>query len=503
MFTYINDNFLHAPSSDLGRDTVKTMIHVMLAQAQEVFLEKQMTDGKKPGLLAKFASQSAYLYFQAVDGAQENVSKGIFEKVWSVVVQIKAAHLASIAGYYQAIADDEGGLHGVSIARLQLAESQSNTAVSLAKSFPSSPPNGSNLTSDTGPALIEMTRRQLALVQDRLDSFVRDNDYIYHQPVPAEASLSAIAKLPAAKAIPVSELYQGQDIQRIIGPDIFQRIVPMSVTESASLYDEEKAKLVRAEAEKVEAANGEMAASLDYLKLPGSLNILKGGMDHEMEVDEEFKSWCEEISGQDSFRPTLDELQEEKQKLLDTLEQCSKQLDREESVCEKMRSKYGADWTQQPSSRLTSTLRSDIRTYRETIDQASATDSQLLVTLRQHEAEFEDMRMAGEAGEADVLFQQAMFRAGSGHGRNKSVSGSPFTGAPEGNLLDEDLDEGSPSVAEQISKVEDLLRKLNLVKRDRMQTLKDLKEKVCYISGTFTRATLTICRSKTMISPTS
>ena len=46
MFTYINENFLHAPSTDLSRDTVKTLISIMLAQAQEVFLEKQIADGK-------------------------------------------------------------------------------------------------------------------------------------------------------------------------------------------------------------------------------------------------------------------------------------------------------------------------------------------------------------------------------------------------------------------------------------------------------------------------
>src|SRR5437667_336511 len=107
------------------------------------------------------------------------------------------------------------------------------------------------------------------------------------QAVPGEAALTVIPKLPAAKAIPVSELYAGQDIQRIIGPDIFQKIIPMSVTESASLYDEEKAKVVRAETEKVEIANGEMAASLDYLKLPGSLKVLKGGLDQEVMVDDE------------------------------------------------------------------------------------------------------------------------------------------------------------------------------------------------------------------------
>lgn len=88
MFTYINENFLHAPSTDLSRETVKTLISVMLAQAQEVFLEKQIADGKKVGLLAKLASQAAFLYTQAVEGAQENVNKAVFEKVWLLVCQV-------------------------------------------------------------------------------------------------------------------------------------------------------------------------------------------------------------------------------------------------------------------------------------------------------------------------------------------------------------------------------------------------------------------------------
>ena len=88
MFTYINENFLHAPSTDLSRDTVKTLIQIMLAQGQEVFLEKQIADGKKVGLLAKLASQAGYLYSQAVEGTQENVNKAIFEKVWLLVVQV-------------------------------------------------------------------------------------------------------------------------------------------------------------------------------------------------------------------------------------------------------------------------------------------------------------------------------------------------------------------------------------------------------------------------------
>ncbi|KAF2197530.1 BRO1-domain-containing protein [Delitschia confertaspora ATCC 74209] len=469
MFTYINENFLHAPSTDLSRDTVKTLIAIMLAQGQEVFLEKQIADGKKVGLLAKLSSQAAFLYGQALEGVQENVTKAVFEKVWLLVCQIKANYMTSLAQYYQALADNDANAHGVAICRLQVAESHAKDANRTANAFPTSVPTNSNLTSETGTILTEMTKKHLANIQERIAEFTKDNDFIYHQGVPNEASLSAIPKLPAAKAIPVSELYQGQDIQRIIGPDIFQKIVPMAVTEAASLYDEEKAKLIRAESERVEIASDEMAASLDYLKLPDSLNILKGGMDQEMMVDDEFRRWCEELAGHAPFPAAFEQLNADKSEIISLLDASMKQLDMEESVCEKMRSKYGAEWTQQPSSRLTATLRSDIRNYRGAIEEAATSDAQLYATFRQYESDFDEMRSAGETDEADVLYQRAMIKAGASKGK------SP--GAVEGNLLDEDFIEG-PTVAEQIAAVEELLRKLNLVKRERAQVLKDLKDKV-------------------------
>ena len=389
--------------------------------------------------------------------------------------------MSAVAHYYQALADDDANSHGVAISRLQVAETQAKDANRMANSFPSSVPSNSNLSSDTGPILADMTKRHLANVQEKLTEFLKDNDFIYHQSIPAEPSLQAIPKLPAAKAIPVSELYQGQDIQRIIGPDIFQKIVPMSVTESASLYDEEKAKLVRAESERCEVANDEMAASLDYLKLPGSLNILKGGMDQENVVDDEFRQWCEDVAGHEAFGKAFDQLNKDKSDVTGLLGQSMKQLDMEESVCEKMRSKYGADWTQQPSSRLTSTLRNDIKNYRGAIDEAGTSDSQLFSTFQQYDSDFDEMRSAGETDEADVLYQRAMIKAGAARGKDKS--GTP--GAAEGNLLDDDYSDSGPSVAEQISKVEELMRKLNLIKKERMQVLKDLKDKVSTLKRGF------------------
>jgi hypothetical protein len=380
--------------------------------------------------------------------------------------------MISLAQYYQALADDDANSHGVAISRLKVAEVAAKEANKLANSFPSNVPANSNLTSETGPNLYEISKRHLANVQDKLVELVKDNDYIYHQTVPVEAALTVIPKLPAAKAIPVSELYAGQDIQRITGPDIFQKIVPMSVTESASLYDEEKAKLIRAETERVETANSEMAASLDYLRLPGALNVLKGGFDQEMTADDEFRGWCEDVASHDRPNSTFDYLKTRKEDVISVLDKSSKQLDMEESVCEKMRSKYEHDWTQQPSSRLTSTLRSDIKNYRDALEEAARSDTQLYSKMRQYEADFDEMRSAGQMNEADVLFQKALTQVGGGK------NGSPAGG--QGSLLDDDFEDNGVSVMDQVNKVEEIMKKMNLLKRERAQVLKDLKEKVSF-----------------------
>ena len=67
----------------------------------------------------------------------------------------------------------------------------------------------------------------------------------------------------------------------MIGQDFFLRLVPLSVHESASVYSEEKGKLVRGEVEKADSAEGEARSALDGLgvmALMQELNKLKGNI---------------------------------------------------------------------------------------------------------------------------------------------------------------------------------------------------------------------------------
>jgi hypothetical protein len=88
MFMYINDNFLHAPSTDLSRETVKLLSNIMLAQAQECVCQTQIREGKTGKIVAKLVNQASILFNSAIEGVNEQVSQGIFERVWASLCQV-------------------------------------------------------------------------------------------------------------------------------------------------------------------------------------------------------------------------------------------------------------------------------------------------------------------------------------------------------------------------------------------------------------------------------
>lgn len=90
MLTYINENFLHAPSTDLSRDVVKFLVNVILAQATEVFFEKCTEEKKGNALVAKIGSQAASMYFTLSEEAKEFMGKGIFDRNWITLIQVRS-----------------------------------------------------------------------------------------------------------------------------------------------------------------------------------------------------------------------------------------------------------------------------------------------------------------------------------------------------------------------------------------------------------------------------
>lgn len=199
-----------------------------------------------------------------------------------------------------------------------------------------------DLPADSGSAILELTKNHLAVATEKRAEAQRENDLIYHAvPVP-EGTLAQIDKVSVATMIPIQEVYGTPDVQKLIGPDIFAKLIPLSVHEAASVYSEEKAKLVRAEVEKAEVTDSEARAALESLGLPSGLNKWKQltGGEEETGVPKEVDAWATEVSqggGAATIEKSLTELERLKRSVDEDLNQISADLDTESRECEAMR----------------------------------------------------------------------------------------------------------------------------------------------------------------------
>ncbi|KAI0267491.1 BRO1-like domain-containing protein [Gloeopeniophorella convolvens] len=469
MLTYINENFLHAPSTDLSREVIKFLVGLILAQATEVFWEKCRDEKKGNALVSKVASQAASMYTSLNEEVKEFMGKGIFDRNWVTVIQIKAKYFVSITQYYRALADNAASKHGDALVRFQLAEAAAKEAHRIASNFNSMflPQMSPNLPPDCGQSLFEIAKAQLALTTEKRGEAQRDNDLIYNAVLPTAETLPAVDKAVVATAIPIQEVYGTPEVQKVIGSDLFTRLIPLSVHESASIYSEEKAKLVRGEVEKAEGAAGETRSALDALGvkagLPRFRAMVEGGVTGEDEIPPDVRRWREDINlieereGVDTLLKRLGELKESVRFELDSI---SRDLDAESRDCEAMRVKYDHLFTQAPSSGLTKGLRSDLKSHFQALDAAAASDEQVQVLWNTVQG---DVKLL-ISDDVERVFKDSA----RGHDRRES-------------LLDLDTDKDDAEKAKIAGFVEDIderLGRLNKIERERDQTLKDLKEKI-------------------------
>ncbi|KAL1919369.1 uncharacterized protein VTP21DRAFT_2062 [Calcarisporiella thermophila] len=477
MFQYINDNFLHAPSLDLNRDTLKLLVQLMLAQAQECFFERSVNEKKKHAFLAKLAAQAAWSYGAAVEGLNEGLSKGVFDRSWLSMCQTKNKMFLALAHYHRAVACEAENKYGEMVSRFTIGETNAKEAVKLCGQLVGTfgPTICPGMVLDAGVGLMEITKSLLAMLTEKKNTAVRDNDLVYHDVVPSESILPAIDKLNAVKALPISELYNQQETQRVVGADIFARLIPLSVHESSSLYSEEKAKLVRGETEKCDLAENELQSALEYMKLPGILEKFKrtinehsGSLDEFATPTSDARDWADRIRADEEQNgnvyeliETLDGLKSRVRELLDVI---GINLDEEQRACEAMRVKYGDRWTQAPSGSLTSAFRQDLRTHREALEQANLSDRQLQHKYESIVQDVSVLRGGADGDDLGRIFAEAMV------GVDQSTPGQ--------SLLD--LDEGDDpreAIREKLEMINESMSKLKKISKERADTLADLKDK--------------------------
>ncbi|KAL4076812.1 BRO1-like domain-containing protein [Scleroderma yunnanense] len=467
MLTYINENFLHAPSTDLSREVIKFMVGIILAQATEVFLEKCIEEKKGHALVAKIASQAASMYTSLSEEVKDFQGKGIFDRNWVTLIQIKSKLFSSLAQSYRSQADTKVGNHGDALARLILAESLAKEAHRSATSFSAAFSHVSaTLPADAGSSILERTKSHLQLCTDRKSEAQRENDLIYNAIVPSADVLSPIEKASVATPVSIQEVYGSPDVQKVIGPDIFLKLIPLSVHESASVYSEEKAKLVWREVEDAESAEVEVRSALEVMGIQGALERFKAIADGgaaDNAIPPEMRRWIEDIrvmEDRESVEDLMRELTRLKEGVRSELESVSRELEAESHECEVMRIKYDHLWTQEPSTGLNKSLRHDLKSHMAALDAAASSDQQVSILW--------------DSVKGDILLLLSP-------GMDGVFLASAEPGAPSQSLLDLDVghdEQERARIGQFTSEIEERLGRVKKITYERNEVLKDLKEKI-------------------------
>lgn len=491
MLSYINENFLHAPSTDMSKDVVRWFIDLELAQATEVFWERTFEEKKGGNLVTRIASQAATTYTSLAEESKEWISKGIFERSWGLLVQAKAKHFSSLMQYHRALVDDTAGSHGSCLVRLTLAETLAKEAQKLSAQFAAAAgasSSSNSLPSDAGSSLKMIVDGHLAIVSARKAQAVKDNDLIYHDILPTESTLPIIEPMAVAQPMSIQDIYSSPEVQKVTGAnasgqaanDLFSSLVPLGVHEAASMYSEEKAKLVRQEGERVSDADSQLEAVLNSLTLPRGLKKFKpDGLQDLLDPGSEVYGWAEEeiqgggSRGEDglgigsgAIDDALGKVYRSREQARRDLDEAARILDEEAAQCEKLRVRHGDRWSQAPSGLESKSLRTDLKNNREALRQATGNDEAIEQLWRQSEPTIRILLGGREA--LDTAFAEAL----SGQSAN--------SGAELVDLLEDDTssDAQKDELRSKVARIESNLSHLHRLKKDRNDALIELRSKI-------------------------
>ncbi|CAJ1084035.1 programmed cell death 6-interacting protein isoform X2 [Xyrichtys novacula] len=347
-FGHIKDTVLSAlnrePTMDISPETVGTLSLIMLAQAQEVFFLKATSDKMKDAVIAKLANQAADFYGDAFKQCQykDNLPKEVLP-----VLAAKHCIMQANAELHQSVLAKQKKRFGEEIARLQHAAELVKTVATRYDEYVS--------VKD----LSDKINRALTAAK-------KDNDFIYHDRVPEVKDLEHIGKAALVKATaitpPLSQKFT----------DLFEKMVPMAVQQSMSIYNSRKSetvnRLVGTMREATNLCNGVLAS----LNLPAALEDLSGDSIPQS-IAEKARSIVQQ-GGLQSIEQLIKDLPELLTRNREILDESLKMLDDEEATDNELRSKFNQRWNRTPSGDLYKPLRAEGANFRNVLDKAVQAD---------------------------------------------------------------------------------------------------------------------------------
>ncbi|KAK1173482.1 programmed cell death 6-interacting protein-like isoform X1 [Acipenser oxyrinchus oxyrinchus] len=352
-FSYIKDTVLSAlnrePTMDISPDAVGALSQIMLAQAQEVFFLKATSDKMKDAIIARLANQAADFYGDAFKQCQykENLPKYFYFQEVLPVLAAKHCIMQANAEYHQSLLAKQQKKFGEEIGRLQHATELVKTVASRYDEYI----NVKDLSDKISRALTAAKK---------------DNDFIYHDRVPDLKDLEAIGKAALVKStvikVPISQKFT----------DLFEKMVPLAVQHSMSVYNSRKAEIVNRLIGQMREATNLSNGVLASLNLPAAVEDLSGDSIPQS-ILEKSRAIIQQ-GGLQSIDQLIKDLPELLQRNREILDESVRILDEEEATDNELRNKFGQRWQRTASNDLYKPLRTEGGNLCKFLDQAVQAD---------------------------------------------------------------------------------------------------------------------------------
>ncbi|KPJ07130.1 Tyrosine-protein phosphatase non-receptor type 23 [Papilio machaon] len=277
-FSHLKEQFPQPPGADVSSEILSLLQEICFAQAQECILNKSIQDTRKPSVIGAVATQVLLFYKNSLahlgpstgtDNIHEIIGTKLYNQ-WHRYLSFKAAYIGCIVCLYQGLNAEEQQKFGERVAFYQQSVDKLAEVRKLAKYIEP----------------VQVTQEALTFTNDVVEgkrkAAKNENEFIYHEEVPEKDLLMDLKPACLVKAVPIN--FNDPEIS---GTDIFSRLVPMGAHEAASLYSEEKAKLLRLVVSQVDAKNTELTEFMSSLQID-QLEVL----DSDQKIPQEIVDRC-------------------------------------------------------------------------------------------------------------------------------------------------------------------------------------------------------------------
>ncbi|KCV71127.1 hypothetical protein H696_02078 [Fonticula alba] len=401
-----------SPAGDLSRHFTGALARLCLAQAHECVARRSVIEeynseqsataggaadtapsrraASAATLVTKLLSTAGALYDEATDCLREakNAYKDLSPTIqeWITFTSMKALMYHAWAQWRLSVVDRNAERIGPEIARLKVVVEHLNMLNKISKSSPS--PSLSSITSLSGLASLSLSgtpsaqsplgmltaeaKKLLAMASDRLVSAEKNNNLVYHDPVPEN-----VHKLDEGRDDRISIVRAAQlaSVPPTVKP-LFEKLVSPLVNEAVLRYTALKNEKINAEAGRLAEATRSMGRTIAELNL-SSLLHLNSNSDPSQVIPTALLEQARQIrnsggaAGLEERWVNLGKMSASCRKILND---ALAQLDEEERFSQNLRHMHPTRYTAAPSSALTVRLREEIRDRMSLLDRVAASD---------------------------------------------------------------------------------------------------------------------------------